>query len=513
MTVPSALPSHVRVAIVGAGFGGLGMAIRLKQAGIHDFAVLERADAVGGTWRDNTYPGCACDVPSHLYSFSFAPNPGWSRTFSRQPEIWDYLRECSERFGVTPHVRFGHDVTAADWDDDAQRWSIETSAGALTAEILVGAMGPLSAPSVPSIPGLDTFAGTAFHSAEWNHDHDLTGERIAVIGTGASTIQLVPEIQPRAGRLHVFQRTPPWIMPHPDRPIGEREQRLYRRFPAAQRLVRGAIYWSRETFVLGFLHQRVMRLPERLARRHLRHQVPDTALRAKLRPSYRMGCKRVLISNDYYPALTKPNVEVVTDGIREVRPGSIVTHDGTEREIDTIVFGTGFHVTDMPVAEIVRGRDGRTLAEHWQGSPQAHRGTSIAGFPNLFMLVGPNTGLGHNSIVFIIESQVRYVLDCLRVMDERGVASVDVRPEAQAAFNEEVQRSMRGTVWTSGGCASWYLDANGRNTTLWPGSSWSFRTATRRFDPADYVLTARRQTPRNPSAPAAAGDPAAAPAI
>jgi cation diffusion facilitator CzcD-associated flavoprotein CzcO len=482
----------VRVAIVGSGFAGLGMAIRLRKAGIDDFAVLEKADDVGGTWRDNSYPGCACDVPSHLYSFSFAPNPEWTSTFSPQPEIWEYLRGCAQRYGVMAHIRFGHELLDASWDEDVQRWRLRTSRGHLTAQALVLGTGPLSAPSIPDLPGLERFQGTTFHSARWDHDHDLDGERVAVIGTGASAIQFVPQIQPRVGRLHLIQRTAPWIMPRPDRALKAWERRLYRALPGAQLFMRAGIYWARESFVLGFRHPRAMRLGQRLALRHLHRQVRDPELRRKLTPRYRMGCKRVLISNDYLPALGRENVEVVTEGIREVRERSIVCADGTEREVDTIIFGTGFHVTDMPAAERVRGRDGRSLAEVWDGSPQAHMGAMVAGCPNLFFLVGPNTGLGHNSIIFMIESQCSYVLDALRLMQAGGAAEIDVRPEAQARYNAGIQEQMRGTVWTSGGCASWYLDARGRNTTLWPTFTWPFRERTRRLDPAHYELRAPR---------------------
>jgi cation diffusion facilitator CzcD-associated flavoprotein CzcO len=309
-----------------------------------------------------------------------------------------------------------------------------------------------------------------------------------VIGTGASTIQVVPEIQPEVQKLHLFQRTPPWIMPHPDRKLSERERKIYRRLPLAQRAMRGAIYWARETFVLPFMHKRLARVPETMARRHLASQVKDPELRRKLTPSYTIGCKRILISNEYYPALSEPNVELETDGIREVRERSIVTADGREIEVDVIVFGTGFHVTDMPAAEYIRGRSGESLAEVWKGSMQAYLGTSIAGFPNLFMIVGPNTGLGHNSMVFMIESQLAYVLDALRTMERSGLASVDVRQDVQDAYNEELQDGLSETVWAAGGCASWYLDASGRNTTLWPGGTWRFRTRTRRFDPACYTV-------------------------
>ena len=482
-------PPHHRVAIAGSGFGGLAMAIRLKQQGMDDFVVLERAHEVGGTWRDNSYPGCACDVPSHLYSFSFEPNPEWTRTFSPQPEIQRYLQHCARKYGVLPHMRFGHELLDASWDEAAQRWCIRTAGGELTAQFLISATGPLSEPRLPDIPGIDSFRGTVFHSAQWNHAHDLHGARVAVVGTGASAIQFVPRIQPQVSRLHLFQRTAPWVMPHPDRLISDRERRLYRRAPGLQRAMRAGLYWGRESFVLGFLSGHIT-IGERIARRHLERQVPDPVLRAKLTPRYRMGCKRVLLSSDYYPALSKPNVEVITEGISAVRPHSVVTPSGEEREVDTIIFGTGFHVTDMPIAARVRTRDGRVLMDAWSGSAQAHLGTTVAGCPNFFMLLGPNTGLGHTSVVLMIESQVSYILDCMRVMQSRGAATVEVRADAVAAFNDDVQRHLKGTVWNTGGCASWYIDANGRNTTIWPGSTWRFRLRTRKFDAENYVLGA-----------------------
>jgi cation diffusion facilitator CzcD-associated flavoprotein CzcO len=485
------LPAHTHVAVIGAGFAGLGTAIRLKQSRIEDFVVLERADDVGGTWRDNTYPGCTCDVPSHLYSFSFAPNPGWSRTFSPASEIWDYLRACAARYGIGPYLRLGCELTEASWDDHSRHWRLRTSRGSLTADVLVSGVGALSEPSIPELPGLERFEGTVFHSAHWDHEHELRGERVAVVGTGASAIQFVPQIQPQVARLHVFQRTPPWVMPRPDRAMRPGERRLYRRLPAAQRAMRGAIYWARETFAIGFMHPRVMRRIQRIAERHLREQVPDEQLRRRLTPEYRMGCKRVLISDDYLPALSEPNVEVVDCAVREVRERSVIGADGVAREVDTIIFGTGFHVSDMSFAERIRGRDGRTLAERWAGSQSAYRGTTVAGYPNLFLLLGPNTGLGHNSVVFMIEAQLAYVMDCLRLMREHGLASVDVRREVEDSYNEHVQERLKGTVWNAGGCRSWYLDANGRNSTLWPGFTWPFRRLTRRFDLASYAVSAR----------------------
>jgi len=479
---------HVRIAIVGTGFAGLGLAISLKQAGIEDFVLIERADDVGGTWQANTYPGCQCDVPSHLYSFSFAPNPGWSRTYSCQPEIWDYLRDLAERHGLHPHIRFGHELTAATWDDERRNWRVETSRGVWTAQLVVDATGPLSHPQVPAIKGLRRFEGTIFHSADWDHDHDLTGERVAVIGTGASAIQLVPRIAERVAQLHVFQRTAPWILPHTDRPTTRFERRLYKALPFLQKAVRIGVYWSRESFLLGFVKdQRVMAGAERIAAAHLRKQVRDPELRRKLKPHFRLGCKRVLLSNQWYPALARRNVELVTDAIREIRGRTIVLADGSEREVDTIILGTGFHVTDQPTAQLVRGRDGRTLAERAEAGIQAYLGATMTGLPNFFKLIGPNTGLGHNSMIFMIESQLRYVMDALRVMDEQQIATFEVRPEAMAAYNAQIQSKMPGTVWMSG-CASWYLDAEGRNTTIWPDFTWRFRHRTRRFDARAYEL-------------------------
>ena len=486
-----ALPAHVDVAIVGSGFAGLGAAVKLSRAH-REYLVLERANDLGGTWRDNTYPGCACDVPSHLYSFSFALNPNWSRNFSPQEEIFDYLRRTAREFGVLPNIRYGTAVLAAHWDDDAQRWNVRTSRGDLTANFLIAGTGGLSEPSIPKLPGLENFRGAAFHSAAWDHDHDLSGERVAVIGTGASAIQFVPHVQREAEHLTLFQRTAPWVLPRRDRDIGRWERRIYRHVPFAQRLLRTLIYWGRETWMIGFSKPDIMRLPEKQARAYLRKQIPDRELRKKLTPNFRLGCKRVLLSNDYYPALTQANVHVETDRIVEVLPNAIVTQssDGTRRdhEVDTIIFGTGFRVTDPPSAEHIYGRDGRSLAEHWSdGGMSAFHGIAIAGFPNLFFLVGPNTGLGHNSIVLMIETQVRYVIDALRQMRRRGLATIEPRPEVQAAYNGKLQEMLRGTVWNAGGCASWYLDEAGRNTTLWPTYTFTFRKELRHCDLDNYI--------------------------
>ncbi len=483
--------TDVSVAIVGSGFGGLGAAIRLMRAGVEDFVVFERAGEVGGTWRDNSYPGCACDVQSHLYSFSFAPNPDWTRKFSPQPEIWEYLKRCARDFGVLPHVRFREEVRRAEWDEDAQHWRVETSRGVYTAAALVLAAGALSEPAPPVLPGLERFEGKVFHSARWDHTYELKGRRVAVVGTGASAVQFVPEIQPAVAQLDIYQRTPPWVVPRRDRAHGERERRLFRRFPVLQRAARSFVYFYREAFLLCFRHLWLAGRIEALARRHLEKSVPDAALRAKLTPDYRIGCKRVLISNEYLPALTRPNVEVVTEGIREVRGRSIVDRSGAERPADAIIFGTGFRVTDPPLAKHVRGREGRTLAEVWAGSPQAHAGTTVNGFPNLFLLLGPNTGLGHNSVVYMIEAQVEHVLAALGHLRRSGASAIEPKAEAQSAYVAELQGRTRGTVWVAGGCASWYLDSTGRNSTLWPDFSWRFRRRVARLDPDEYVLSFR----------------------
>ncbi|HVB73866.1 MAG TPA: NAD(P)/FAD-dependent oxidoreductase [Ktedonobacteraceae bacterium] len=486
---------HVYIAILGTGFSGLGMAIQLKQHGQQDFMLIEQAQDVGGTWRDNTYPGCACDIPSHLYSFSFALNPRWSHTYSRQHEIWNYLRRCAERYAILPHIQWNSKLLDASWNEDDQRWHITTTRGQLTADILILGNGPLSEPSLPAIPGIESFEGEMFHSARWNHEYDPTGKRVAVIGTGASAIQFVPHIQPQVEHLTLFQRTPPWILPRLDRLIPTWQRMLFGRLPITQRLARTRIYWRQELIALGFVYRPAMlEKVTHLARHYLEKQVPDAALRAKLTPRYRMGCKRILLSDDFYPALNQPDVEVITDSIREVRAHSIVTADGREHVIDTIICGTGFHVTDSQLPRYVHGRCGQSLADSWHAGPRAYFGTTVAGFPNMFLLIGPNTGLGHNSMVYMIESQITYILDCLREMERRNLRAVEVRPAIQEAFNKEVQQRMQGTVWTSG-CASWYLDANGRNTTLWPGFTFEFRRRLRRFDARHYDLIPRGDVP------------------
>ncbi|MFF3414861.1 flavin-containing monooxygenase [Streptomyces sp. NPDC002698] len=499
---------HVRVAVIGSGFGGLGAAVRLRREGITDFVVLERAGSVGGTWRDNSYPGCACDVPSHLYSFSFAPNPEWPRTFSGQEHIRAYLEHVTDVFRLRPHLRFDTEVTRMTWDAEKLRWGIETSGGFLTADVVVSATGPLSDPKIPRIPGIDTFTGKVFHSARWDHDYDLRGKRVAMVGTGASAIQIVPAIQQDVARLTLFQRTPPWVMPRVDRAISGVERWLHRQVPFTTKGRRGLLWGIRELQVQAFTkrpHQ--LGVVERLAKRNIARAVKDPALRKKLTPDYRIGCKRILLSNAYYPALTRPNVDVVASGLAEIDGSTLVAADGTRAEADAIVFGTGFHVTDMPIAERVVGADGRTLAQAWETGMKSLRGATAAGFPNWMTIIGPNTGLGNSSMILMIESQLNYMADFVRQLDVLGGrVALDARPAAVDAWNHKVQERMKRTVWNTGGCTSWYLDANGVNTTVWPGTTTEFRGATRRVDLGEYdVLRAARPVPGE--APEAAPEP------
>jgi cation diffusion facilitator CzcD-associated flavoprotein CzcO len=492
------VPEHVRAAIIGAGFGGLGAGIRLRQAGMTDFIILERAASVGGTWRDNTYPGCACDIPSHLYSFSFAPNPHWAHSFSRQPEIWGYLEQITDRYALRGHLRLGAELAEARWDADLARWRLRISGSGpaahadLTADVLISAAGPLSEPRLPDVPGLADFPGEVFHSARWSHRARLGGRRVAVVGTGASAIQIVPEIQPTVARLVLFQRTPAWVLPRRDRIITGQEKWIYRHFPPAQRLARLGNYLAREPAFAAFVARPgILKAAQRIAARHLAKSVADPSLRAKLTPRYVMGCKRILLSSDFYPALTRPNVEVVAAGLARVDGRTVIAGDGTARDVDVIILATGFRAVDMPIAGRITGAGGVTLAQAWGGDMRALRGTTVPGFPNLCLVIGPNTGLGHSSMIHIIESQLRYILDYLATLDRTGAAALDARPGAQERWCAGIERRMASSVWATGGCVSWYLNAAGRNTTLWPGSTLGFRRATRHLDVSEYdVITA-----------------------
>lgn len=488
--IPEAAPAgaELPILIIGTGFSGLAMAILLKQAGFNDFTLLEKAGDVGGTWRENTYPGAACDVPSLLYSFSFEPNPTWSRAFSPQREILAYLRHCAEKYGILPHIRFHAEVDGAVFDEATGTWSVHTKDGVTRrARALVLGNGALHLPSFPSIPGRETFEGASFHSARWNHDYDFTGKRVGVIGTGASTIQIVPELAPKVARLEVFQRTPPWIVPRMDRPFTPEEQATFARAPWIQSARRAAIYWSLEARVLAFTaDQRVMKLGELVAKKHLHASVKDPALRAALTPDYRMGCKRILLSDDYYPALTRPNVALVTDPIQAIEPRGIRTRDGALHELDAIVYGTGFNVAEYLTPIQLTGAGGRDLAATWRKSPEAYLGITVSGFPNLYLLMGPNTGLGHNSMIFMIEAQARYAIQCIQALRDQRLISMDVRLDAQTSFNVELQEKLEKTVWQSG-CKSWYQTDTGRNASIWPGATWDYWRRTRRVRLEDYL--------------------------
>lgn len=501
----------LRVAIVGSGFAGIGMAIRLKQMGVASLTVYEAACDIGGTWRDNAYPGAACDIPSHLYSFSFAPNPSWTRTFGSQPEILAYLKRCASEYGIDPLIRRNARVAAARFDDGARVWRLDIASSqpapagpsgadrtnhtdtpgetreTIEVDVVISATGPLSRPALPEIAGLDRFRGALFHSARWDHSCSLEGKTVAVIGTGASAVQFIPRIVPTVARLHVFQRTPPWIMPRPDRAVGPGMHRLFRALPLAQRLARWAIYWRHEARALAFIvNPKWMQAPTRFAKNYLARRVADPVLRAKLAPDYLLGCKRVLLSSDYYPALTQPNVDVVTTRIREITPDGLVTEDGRRYPVDAIICGTGFDVADAGAPFPVIGARGADLDACWRAEgPQAYLGASIAGFPNFFTMIGPNTGLGHNSMVFMIESHIAYIASCLSRLCKRGARTMEVKAEVQRAFNERLQAAFRGTVWMSG-CRSWYLSKSGKNTTLWPRFSFAFRRLTRRMRESDY---------------------------
>jgi cation diffusion facilitator CzcD-associated flavoprotein CzcO len=478
--------SDTEILIVGAGFSGLGAAITLLKDGRSDFVVIERADSLGGTWRDNSYPGCACDIPSVLYSYSQEQNPDWTRAFASQAEILDYMRAVAARHRLEPHIRYGHELLAADYDEERQRWAVRTSAGAFTAQVLISAVGALADPSVPQLDGLERFEGRTFHSARWDHDHELGGRRVAVIGTGASAIQFVPEIVDRLDRLTLFQRTPPWVMPRANPPIPPAWRRAFRRGPRLQRVAREAVFSLLESLHFGFRHSAAGRVARRSALANIEHNVSDPALRAQLTPDYALGCKRVLGSDAWYPSLCRPNVDVVTDPIATVTEDGIVDAAGIHHMVDTIIFATGFRVTDPPIAGRVRGRDGQTLADSWQGSMQAHLGMAIHGFPNLVMLLGPNTGLGHNSVLLMIEAQLGYLRKLLRYRASHALATVEPTLEAQAQFVADVDRRMQGSVWTAGGCVSWYLDGTGRNSTLWPGSVRAYRRRLSEFEKTDW---------------------------
>jgi cation diffusion facilitator CzcD-associated flavoprotein CzcO len=475
--------------VVGAGFGGLGLALQMLRAGQKSFLVLERASEAGGTWRDNVYPGCACDIPAMLYSFSFSTHVEWTRLFPGQPELLRYLKALADRSDLRAKIRFNSELEEARFDESRGTWTLRLKDGArLVCRSLVLAMGPLSKPNIPQIPGAERFAGPAFHSSRWDYSVDLRGKGVAVVGTGASAIQFVPQIAPEAAAVTIFQRTPPWVIPRNDKPVATWRNALRSRFRPYAWLVRKAIYWMLEIRAIGFVvNPKILERREADIRRFLEHSVPDPELRAKLTPEYRAGCKRILISDDYYPALQRPNVELIASPLAEIREHSVVAADGTERAADAIVYATGFNATEGLAPVRIFGRNGTEIDEVWRNGMNAYLGTSVAGFPNMFFIIGPNTGLGHNSMIFMMEAQYRYILGALDYLRASGARSIDVQSAVQSSFNATLQRRLAGTVWASG-CSSWYLDARGKNTSLWPGFTFAFKSLTRSFDPRKYRL-------------------------
>ncbi|MBV2353679.1 NAD(P)/FAD-dependent oxidoreductase [Streptomyces sp. J2-1] len=496
-------PHHHRIALIGAGLSGLALAIELRLAGRDDFVLLERADDVGGVWRDNHYPGVAVDVPSKLYNLGRAPNPDWSRRFAPGAELLGYARDLIDRHDLGGRIRFGHDVLSAHWDGTRHRWTVRTSAGTLTCDLLVSAAGLVADPRIPGIPGLDSFPGPVFHSARWDHTHDFRGERVAVVGTGASAIQFVPRVQPVAGRLHVFQRTPTWISPRPDAPITDAARRRLRRHPSLMRAERTALYWAYEALATARRVRPVRSAAVGLAKRHLARQVPDPVLREKLTPDFEIGCKRALLSSDFYPAMSQPNVTLHTGGLTEVRGHTLIAGDGSEADVDAIVLNTGFEIgRTSPIARRITGRGGRTLAESWNGSPRGYLGMAHPEFPNFFLMQGPNATTGASSVLIFADLQARYIADAIRVMDRRNIAVVEVRAEHEARYTRWVRRRSASTVWERGGCDSYYQDDAGRNVVLFPGFTFEYQWRARRFDPDAYTLTpppARARTALRPA--------------
>jgi cation diffusion facilitator CzcD-associated flavoprotein CzcO len=484
---------EIDILIVGAGFAGLGMGIRLRQAGLDNFLILEQAPGLGGTWYDNRYPGAACDVPSHLYSYSFENNPNWTREYASQPEILAYLERCADKYGVRPHMRFRRKVVGARFDEGRGVWSVQTEDGrTYTARVLINSCGLLSKPAYPQLSGIGDYAGQLFPTARWKSDAALDGKRVAVIGTGASAVQIVPELASRVKSLTVFQRTPGWVLPKPDREIGMATRARFAKYAWLQKLVRLVQYVRLESAAPLWLRTpkwlELGRLVERMALRYLDEAVPDPVLRAKLTPGYRVGCKRILLSNDYYAALQRDNVELVTTPIGALTATGIATEDAREREFDAIVLATGFQSAEMLAPFAVRGRGGQELQERWKSAAEAYLGTTVAGFPNLFALVGPNTGLGHSSLVYMIEAQIGYVLDAIRTLRTQSLKTIEVQTSVQDAFNRRLHARMSRTVWATGGCSSWYQTRTGKITTLWPGFTFEYRWRLRRFDPHNYRL-------------------------
>ncbi|ARU55615.1 oxidoreductase [Oleiphilus messinensis] len=479
-------PTIYDVLIVGAGISGIGAGIRLLESRFSNFVILEKAGDLGGTWRDNTYPGCECDIPSALYSFSFAQKPDWSRVFAGQSEILDYIRSTATEFGIEDYIRYHHPVKSAQWNEADHLWYVKTDQQEFRARAVIACGGYLHEPIIPNIPGLEQFSGHWFHSSRWDHAYDLTGKRVAVVGTGASAIQFIPEIQPQVESLTVFQRTPQWILPKPNYTVSSVEKKLFKQ-KSILNSWRKSIFGSLESFGIGFRHPKLLKQFEKIGRLHLRMSVKDSELRDKLTPDYTLGCKRTLLSNDYYPAVSQPNVTLHATGLKSVSGNTLIGQDGSEAEVDVLILGTGFYVTEPPIAEKIRDDQGRTLAEHWHTHMQAYRGTTINGFPNAFMVLGPNLGIGHNSAFIVIEAQLNYIMDALITMRAQNLSRIEVKPDVQEAYNVRVQKALQGTVWNTGGCSSYYLDKSGFNSVGFPWSTLKMQSLLSQFDPENYA--------------------------
>lgn len=479
-----------QVAIIGAGFGGLAMAIRLLQANIHDFIILEKADDVGGTWRENQYPGAACDVQSHMYSLSFAPKTDWSKRYAEAPEIFDYIQDLITDYNLKKYIKFNQEVVTTKYDEQALNWKLDLKDGTqIEAQFIVFASGPLHVAQIPKIKGIEKFKGKVFHSSHWDHDYNLNDKSVASIGTGGSAIQYIPEIAPKVKQLYVLQRTPAWVIPRDERAYNPLDKKLFNRFEWFRKLHRARLYWSNESRVVPIVKPQIMKYGQKLAEAFIKFQIKDKELAKKLTPDYVMGCKRILISNKYFPTFNRQNVDLVTDGIQELTENSIITKDGKERQIDCLIYGTGF-ITDPRIylkSFACYGAQGLELKEAWKEGAESYYGVTTKGFPNLFQLLGPNTVLGHNSVIFMIESQVNYILQLIQLVNKTQTQAIVVRENVQNQFNDAVQKKMQGTVWQSG-CVSWYQQDGGKNFALWPTYTWKYWLETRKINPSDYQL-------------------------
>ncbi len=476
--------------IVGAGFSGIGMAVQLLKNGYPNFVILERSSKPGGTWRDNIYPGAACDIPSYLYSFSFEPYPEWNYSFARQPEIYKYITHCIKRYDLEKKIRYDYVVEKAVFDKDVNQWELHTNREKICCNFLINCTGPLNRLKYPEIKGLETFQGKLMHTSDWDHTVDLKNRKVGVIGTGASAIQVIPAIVELPQKLTVFQRTPPWVIQRNDRKIPEWQKQLFRNFPGVQQVVRDALYWSLEWRAAGFVWTSVvMKLAKRWGKQNIRKSISDPELRKELTPTYKPGCKRILLSDNYYPALARENVELTTDSISEITQQGVRLDSGREIELDILIAATGFTAAEQMAPYPIIGIEAVDLQQLWKKGGEAYRGTMINGFPNFFMIVGPNVGLGHNSLIHMIESQVHYVIESVKYLERYNKSFLEVKPESQQSFNDWLQTKMKSTIWMQGGCNSWYLNSEGKNTTLWPGFTVGFRRLLRKFDAENFDIS------------------------